>query len=57
VAAHFTTISAILVPAATAVIRVPTFVGAVSDVSAVLITTDPIRGVTAKAGSVAIEVS
>jgi len=54
VAAHLTTISAILVPPEPPVSSVPTLVGAVYDESAVAILTDPILGVAAKAGLVAI---
>lgn len=53
-AVHLITTSAIRVPAATPVITVPTFVGAVRLASAVAIETDDNRGVVAKAGEVAI---
>jgi ABC-type cobalamin transport system permease subunit len=54
VAAHLTTTSAILVPAATPVSTVPTLLGAVYDESAVAMLTAPTLGVTANAGDVAI---
>jgi hypothetical protein len=53
VAAHFTTISAILVPVDAPAMSVPTFVGAVYEASAVATDTAPMRGVTANTGDVA----